>query len=298
MKKHPLALAFGVCALIVALFGGALVLIKPGLRPQAFFGGKIAVVPVNGLIESSAVFNETLIRLRRDDSIQAIIIRVDSGGGGAAASQEMYMEVARTAKVKPVVGSMGGVAASGGYYLLAACTKIMAAPATVTGSIGVIATIPDLHRLLEKLGVKVQILRSGSLKGAGIPSRPLSEAERANLQELIDQTYDQFVSDVAKGRHMKYEQVKALANGGVFTGAKARELGLVDELGNFQDAVKLAARLAHIKGEPTLVWPEKKGGFWSDLLREQAHLFVKELAADLGVQPGMSFRWPPSPLNP
>lgn len=298
MRKHPLALAFGVCALIVALFGGALLLIKPGLRPQALFGGKIAVLAVTGLIEQSQTFNEALIRLRRDDSIKAIIIRVDSGGGGAAASQEMFMEVARTVRVKPVVGSMGGVAASGGYYLLAGCSKIVAAPATVTGSIGVIATIPDLHQLLEKLGVKVQILRSGELKGAGIPSRPLSEAERANLQELIDQTYHQFVSDVAKGRHMKYEQVKALANGGVYTGAKAKELGLVDALGNFQDAVVLASRLAGIKGEPTLVWPEKKGGFWSDLLREQARLIFRDLAAETGTLPGMSFRWPASPLNP
>ncbi|MCB2193107.1 MAG: signal peptide peptidase SppA [Deltaproteobacteria bacterium] len=298
MKKHPLALAIGVCALIVALFGGALVIIKPGLRPQALFGGKIAVLPVNGLIESSQVFNETLIRLRRDSSIQAIIIRVDSGGGGAAASQEMYMEVARTAKVKPVVGSMGGVAASGGYYLLAACNKIVAAPATVTGSIGVISTIPDMQKLLGKLGIKVQILRSGRLKGAGIPTRPLSEAEKANLQELIDQTYHQFVSDVAKGRQMPYDKVKALADGGVFTGAKAKQLGLVDELGNFQDAVKLAARLAHIKGEPTLVWPDKKGGFWSELLREQVRLFLKDLAAELGVRTGLAFRWPASPLNP
>lgn len=298
MKKHPLALAFGVCTLIVVLFGGALLLTKPGLRPQALFGGKIAVLMVNGLIEQSQTFNEALIRLRRDDSIKAIIIRVDSGGGGAAASQEMFMEVARTVRVKPVVGSMGGVAASGGYYLLAPCSKIVAAPATVTGSIGVIATIPDLHQLLEKLGVRMQILRSGSLKGAGIPSKALTEAERANLQELIDQTHRQFVSDVAKGRNMKYEQVEAIANGGVFTGAKAKQLGLVDLLGNFQDAVNLAARLGGIKGEPTLVWPEKKGGFWSDMLREQARLFFKSLAAELGALPGMAFRWPPAPLTP
>lgn len=165
MKKHPLALAIGVCALIVALFGGALVFIKPGLRPEALFGGKIAVLPVTGLISSSKEFNKYLIRLRRDDSVKAIIIRLNSGGGGAAASQEMYMEVARTAKVKPVVASMGGVAASGAYYLAAACTKIVAAPATITGSIGVISTIPDLHQLLEKVGVKVQVLRSGELKG-------------------------------------------------------------------------------------------------------------------------------------
>ncbi len=298
MKKHPLALAFGVCALIVAVFGGALLLIKPGLRPQALFGGRIGVLPVSGLIESSEAFNEALIRLRRDDSIKAIIIRVDSGGGGAAASQEMYLEVARTVKVKPVVGSMGGVAASGGYYLLAACSKIVAAPATVTGSIGVISTIPDLHQLLEKLGVKVQILRSGDLKGAGIPSRPLSEAEKANLQELIDQTHRQFIADVAQGRHMPYAQVAALANGGIFTGAKAKQLGLVDALGNFQDAVRLAARLGGIKGEPTLVWPEKKGGFWAELLRDQARLFFKDLAAQLGVLPGLAFRWPATPLTP
>jgi protease-4 len=298
MKKHPLALAIGVCALIVALFGGALVFIKPGLRPEALFGGKIAVLPVTGLISSSKEFNEYLIRLRRDDSVKAIIIRLNSGGGGAAASQEMYMEVARTAKVKPVVASMGGVAASGAYYLSAACTKIVAAPATITGSIGVISTIPDLHQLLEKVGVKVQVLRSGELKGGGMLSRPLTEAERANYQELIDQTYQQFVSDVAKGRHLPVDKVKALANGGIYTGAKAKELGLVDQLGNFEDAVKLAARLGGIKGRPTVVWPEKKGGFWAELLRDQARTLVKDLAADLGLLPGLSFRWPASPLNP
>lgn len=106
------------------------------------------------------------------------------------------------------------------------------------------------------------------------------------------------MSDVAKGRRMPYDKVKALANGGIYTGAKAKQLGLVDQLGNFQDAVNLAARLGGIKGQPTVVWPEKKGGFWAELLRDQARVLLKDLATDLGLRPGLDYRWPASPLNP
>ena len=205
--------------------------------------------PVYGFIESSRPYNEQLIRLRRDSSIKAIVIRVESGGGGAAASQEICREVARTAKFKPVVGSMGGVAASGGYYLLSPCTKIVASPASLTGSIGVILNIPDAHKLMEKLGLSMQTVQAGKLKGMGMIYRSLSEGQKENLQEMIDQTHRQFIADVARGRHMKYEQVAAIAHGGIFTGAKAKQLGLVDALGNFEDAVNLAARLGGIKGE-------------------------------------------------
>ncbi len=297
MKKHPLALAIGVCALIVAVFGGALLVVKPGLRPTALFGGKIAVLPVYGIIHQARPFNEELNRLRRDSSVKAIIIRVDSGGGSAAAAQEIYREVARTAKVKPVVGSMGSVAASGGYYVLAPCTKIVASPATLTGSIGVIINIPDAQKLLEKLGVRIDTVRAGDLKGAGMATRPLSPAERANLQELIDQTHRQFIADVARARRMKYEQVAVLANGGVFTGSKAKQLGLVDVMGNFEDAVMLAARLGGIKGEPTVVWPEKKTSWLGRLLRSELRLFLRELAGQTGAAPGLQYRWPASSLK-
>ncbi|MCB2227423.1 MAG: signal peptide peptidase SppA [Desulfarculaceae bacterium] len=294
MKKHPLALAIGVCALIVAVFGGALFVIKPGLRPTAIFGGKVAVVPISGIITQSRPTNELLMRLRRDSSIKAIIIRAESGGGSAAASQEIYREVARTAKYKPVIGSMGGVAASGAYYLLAPCTKIVASPATLTGSIGVIINIPDAHKLMEKIGVNMQTVRAGNLKGAGMISRPLSEAERANLQEMIDQTHRQFIADVARGRHMKYDDVAKLANGGIYTGARAKQLGLVDVMGNFEDAVLLAARLGGIKGEPTLVWPEEKRSWLASLVREQVSLFVKDMMAQGGAAPGLQFLWQPA----
>ena len=298
MKKHPLALAIGVCALIVAVFGGALFVLKPGLRPTALFEGKVGVLPVTGLIVMSRPFNEQLQRLRRDPSIKAIVIRVNSGGGGAAASQEIYREVARTAKVKPVVGSMGGVAASGGYYLLAPCTKIVASPASLTGSIGVILNITDAQKLLQKLGVRVESVRAGNLKGAGMISRPLSDAERANLQEVIDQTHRQFIADVARARHMPYDKVAALANGGVYTGAKAKQLGLVDVMGNFEDAVTLAAKLAHIKGEPTVVWPEKEKSWLASLVRDQVRLLIDELRAQAGADGGLQYRWPVSPLKP
>ncbi|RJX31284.1 MAG: signal peptide peptidase SppA [Desulfarculus sp.] len=296
MKKHPLLLALGVCALIVAVFAGGLLLIKQRGAP-VLFSGKVGVVPVYGLIEYSRPFNESLIKFRRDSSIKAIVIRMESGGGGVAASQEMYREVARTARVKPVVGSMGGVAASGGYYVLAPCSKIMAMPGTLTGSIGVIINIPDAQELLQKIGLKVQTMRSGDLKGAGLPSRPLSEAERRNIQQLIDETHKQFVVDVAKARRLDPAEVAKIANGGVFTGQRAKQLGLVDAIGNFEDAVDLAARLGGVKGRPELVWPSDAKKSWLvRMLRDELRSLIRDVLGELGGSSGLQYRYqPPSP---
>jgi protease IV len=296
MKKHPLLLALGICALIVAVFAGGLLLIKQR-GGTTLFGGKVGVVPLYGLIESSRAFNEALIKFRRDSSIKAIVIRMESGGGGVAASQEMYREVARTARVKPVVGSMGAVAASGGYYVLAPCSKILAMPGTITGSIGVIINIPDAHELMQKIGLKMQTMRSGTLKGAGMPTRPLSEAERANIQQLIDETHKQFVADVAKARRLDVAEVAKLANGGVVTGQRAQKLGLVDGIGNFEDAVALAAKLGGIKGRPELVWPSDAKKSWLvRLLRDEMHALIRDVLHELRGGSGLQYRY--QPLSP
>lgn len=297
MKKHPLLLALGVCALIVVVFAGGLLLIKQR-GGTALFGGKVGVVPVYGLIQYSRPFNEALIKFRRDSSIKAIVIRMESGGGGVAASQEMYREVLRTARVKPVVGSMGSVAASGGYYVLAPCSKILAMPGTITGSIGVIINIPDAHELMQKIGLKMQTVRSGELKGAGMPTRPLSEAERRNLQQLIDETHKQFVADVARARRLDPAEVAKLANGGVISGQRAQKLGLVDAIGNFEDAVALAAKLGGVKGRPELVWPSDSKKSWlARLVRDELHSFLRDLLSELsGNNAILQYRYqPPSP---
>jgi protease IV len=296
MKKHPLALAFGVCALIVAVFAAGLLLLKHRGN-TAFFEGKVGVVPIYGLIEYAQPVNEILIKYRRDASIKAVVLRVESGGGGVAASQEIFREVARLAKVKPVVGSMGGVAASGGYYVLAPCRKILAMPGTLTGSIGVIINIPDAAELLKKIGLKVQTVRSGDLKGAGLPSAPLTDKQRQMLQELIDETHQQFVADVAKARRMDFAKVAEIAHGGVFTGQKAKVLGLVDRIGDFEDAVALAAKLGGIKGRPQVVWPSDEKKSWLRLLlRDQVRTIVREVMSELGGS-GLQYRYQPPKIT-
>ena len=148
---------------------------------------------------------------------------------------------------------MGDVAASGGYYVASAADKIMANPGTITGSIGVIAEMGNVEELFKKIGVKIEVIKSGKHKDIGSPVRPITPEERKMLQGLINNAYEQFVTAVAKGRNMPYEKVKELADGSIYTGQQAKENGLIDELGNIQDAIKLAGQLAGIKGEPNII---------------------------------------------
>ena len=258
------------------------------------FSGQVGVVPVIGMIEQARPVNEVLVKFRRNPDIKAIVLRVDSGGGGVGASQEIYREVARTSRVKPVVGSMGGVAASGGYYIMAPCSKIVASPGTLTVSIGVIGNFLNAEDLFKKLGLKVQTIKSGALKGAGMPNRPLTEEQRRMLQEVMDDSHNQFVDDVAKARGLDREEVARIAHGGVFLASRAKKMGLVDSFGNFQDAVALAAKLGGIKGRPEVIWPQKKKSSWLlEFLLGQARLLVKEVLADLRTSSVLQYRWQP-----
>ncbi len=269
-----MAAAIGISLLIVAAFALGLVLLgQRGAEP--LFGDKIGVVEVKGVISDSRPTMEALDEFRRDDSVRAIVLRVDSPGGGVGPSQEIYQEVKRTAQAKPVVCSMGSVAASGGYYIAGPCTKIMANPGTITGSIGIISTIPNLSGLMDKLGVKLQTIKSGDLKGAGSPDRPLSEAERVMLEELNKDLYDQFLGSMAAERHLTPEQIKAINDSRVVSGRRAKDLGLVDELGNFNDAVKLAAKLGGIPGRPKLIQPQdKRDRWWGRMLKEEGRALL------------------------
>ncbi len=267
-----------VLSVLIAAGGAAGIWLLDRQMGGSLFAGKVGLVEVRGMIQQPEPVLKALIQFRYDDEVAAVVLRVDSPGGGAAASQEIYREILRLKRVKPVVASLAGVAASGGYYIAAPCSKIVANPATVTGSIGAIATIPDLEKLFAKLGIKLQVVKSGALKGAGQIDRPLNPAERAMIQEAISDTYRQFVSDVAQARGLPLSRVRAIANGGIFTGRRARQYGLVDKLGNLVDAVNLAAKLGGIAGRPALVRPrEKERSWWQRLLLDETRALVQEL---------------------
>ena len=296
MSKRPLLVGIGLSVLIVAATAVALSFM--GKKPQAaaaLFSDKVAVVEIQGVIAKVQPILEDLDELRRDASVRAVVLRVDSPGGGAAASQEIYAEVSRLKAVKPVVCSMGSVAASGGYYVASPCTRIMANPSTITGSLSVISQIPDLEKLMATLGVRMQIIKTGELKAAGNMYRPLNEAERKMLETALEDTHQQFVRDVAKARGLPEDKVSALATGAIYTGRRAKQLGLVDNLGNFNDAVRLAAKLGGISGRPTLVRPQgDKPAFWRKMLSDQTRALVSQLWSELGGLGGLSCLYLPA----
>lgn len=204
---------------------------------------RIAVVRIENVIYLSEKIVERLTVLEEDASVKGIVLRINSPGGGVAPSQEIYEAVRSFRKSgKLVVASLGSVAASGGYYIACAADTIMANPGTVTGSIGVIFEFPYVEELLKKIGVDMEVIKSGRYKDAGSPTRKLTTEERALFQAVIDDTWEQFVAAVADGRSMKPEEVKRIADGRIFTGRQAMNEGLVDTLGTFEDAKKMAKK--------------------------------------------------------
>ncbi len=221
-------------------------------------GEKVALLEVKGMIFDAKSFVEDLRRYLKISSVKAIVVRVDSPGGGVAASQEMYAELRKAREKLPVVVSMGGVAASGGYYLALAADTIMANPGTTTGSIGVIAGVTLIHRLAEKIGVDYEVIKSGKFKDTGNSFRKITPEERKYLQELIDDVYEQFIEVVAVERGLPLNEVRKMADGRVFTGRQAMEMNLVDLLGNYQDAITLAGELGGIEGTPEVLEKKKR----------------------------------------
>ena len=229
-------------------------------------GKRIAVVEITGLIENPSDIIRQIKRYTKSDRIPAIIIRIESPGGGVVASQEIYEEVHRArSNGKIVVVSMGSVAASGGYYIACAADTIIANKGTVTGSIGVVAFFPDLEKMMEKLGIRVNVVKSGKFKDTGALYRDISPEDRDLIKEVVMDLYDQFLDDISYSRNMDKETVRSLADGRVFTGRQALHLGLVDILGNFEHAKTVTAAMAGLSPDtPTVT--EKKKDFWSNLL--------------------------------
>lgn len=271
--RGPLAVFGG---LLLACFVFAIVLFAAvgkeggGSAWTSGTGPKIGVVEITGVISGSRQAIEQLIELRRDPSIKAIVLRIDSPGGAVAPSQELYRAVERARKDKKVVVSMGTVAASGGYYIAAAADKVYALPGTITGSIGVISEYPEFAALLDLARVGVRTIKSGAMKDVGSPLRAMTDEERRFLQGVVDSIYAQFVEDVAKGRKLDVNELKKIADGRILTGAEAKQLKLVDEIGNLEEAIEGAAQLAGAEGTPVPVFVKPKRSFLSEMLREGA----------------------------
>ncbi|MBN1140849.1 MAG: signal peptide peptidase SppA [Deltaproteobacteria bacterium] len=291
MGKRPFLMALGVFGAIFLFFVALVFLLPMGGKSGVAFSRKekVAVLELRGVIGSSKKVNEDLIAFRDDPSVKAIVLRVDSPGGGVGASQEIYQELKKAAAVKPLVVSMGSVAASGGYYVAVPGQRIFANPGTITGSIGVLLEFVNLEELFGKIGFKVQIIKSGEHKDMGSPTRTLRPDEKKLLQEFIENVHSQFVRAVAENRPLSEEQVRALADGRIFSGEQALREGLIDELGNLQDAIDHAARLAGIVGKPKLVYPPKETISWWDFFLGEGQTRLRKIFSEQEV--GLNFIW-------
>ena len=262
MRKHPFFAGFVAIFSLGIVFCVCLwVLSRSGLLKGIEIGtgdNIIVVLDIEGVILKSRPIIEKLNRYKDNDKVKAVVVRIDSPGGGVGSSQEIYEEVIKLGKKKTVVASMGAVAASGGYYIACAAQKIVANPGTITGSIGVIIEFANIEELLGKIGLKSIVIKSGKFKDILSPTRNLTEEERGLLQGVIDSIQSQFIEAVVQGRNIPREKVAKIADGRIFSGEQAMHEGLVDELGNLQDAIEIASKMAGIIGRPDVVYPEKK----------------------------------------
>ncbi len=231
-------------------------------------GDKLAVIELKGVILSSDEVVRQLKKYRDDGSIKGILLRIDSPGGAVVPSQEMYEEVKKTRAEKPVVVSMGSLAASGGYYVACGASRLVANRGTLTGSIGVISEFLQLHDALGKLGIDIKTIKAGKLKDAGSSTTQMKPDAEKYFQGLMDDVHKQFIAVVEEARDLNHGDAVALADGRVFTGEQAVKLGLVDTLGTYEDAVKIAAELCGIEGEPSIVKERERKSFFDRMFGE------------------------------
>jgi protease IV len=277
MPAQPVRRAFGFIGGFLALFfvlAFVMAFLRAGKGSTGFLPGTsvVAVVPLEGEIERSDDFVETLADLQEDQRYAAVVVRIDSPGGAVAPSQEMYEAVRRLREKKPVIASLGSVAASGGYYVASAAETIVASPGTLTGSIGVIMSLTNVRGLMDKLGVEATIVTAGKWKDTGSPFRAVTPEERAMLQKMADQVHTQFIDAVAAGRKLDPAKAREIANGRVYTGEEGKQIGLVDELGGLEDAVRIAGTRGGIEGRPTIERVSTRRGpwWWRALFSERA----------------------------
>jgi protease-4 len=259
-RRHPYLFFILIFSSITAaaMLGITLLILIGTKSSDLKFGEKVGIIEITGIITDSKSVIHNLKRFREDNSIKAIVLRIDSPGGGVGPAQEIFREIRKTVGVKKIVASMGAVAASGGYYIAAGTDGIVANPGTITGSIGVIIRFANFEDLLSKIGLTPVVIKSGEYKDTGSPVRKMTEEERKILQNFVNQIHKQFIIAVAEGRNMDQSEVEPLADGRIFTGEEAKNLGLIDRIGNLEDAVEWAGRMAGIEGKISAVYAKKK----------------------------------------
>ncbi len=253
--------------------------------------GKVGVVEIKGIISDSRTTLKQLDDFRDDSSIKAIVLRINSPGGAVGPSQEILREVEKIRRKKKVVASLGTLAASGGYYIACGADLIMANKGTATGSIGVIMEFTNVEGLTKKIGLDFFTLKSGRYKDVGSPFRPMTPEEKEYMQHLLDNIYQQFLSDVARNRKIPLEKLRPLAEGRIYTGEEARELGLVDVFGNLEDAIEKAGRLGGIRGKVEASYPPKESTILRYLVGDDTEETLANLTAFAYPQPAFLPPW-------
>ncbi|MCI1277595.1 MAG: signal peptide peptidase SppA [Nitrospira sp.] len=270
----------------IVIGGGALILLN-ALLPDLDFSNqdRVALIRIEGVILDAQATISELKQYSENPLVKAIVLRIDSPGGGVVPSQEIHDAVKRVKNKsnKAVIASMGTVAASGGYYIAAATDRIIANPGTLTGSIGVIMEMANFEGLMKKVGVEGVVIKSGRFKDVGSPLRKMSDEERKLLQSVMDDVHHQFIQAVAEGRSLEVSDVEPLADGRIYTGRQAKEVRLVDELGDLDDAIHIAADIAGMEGEPKVVEPRKRFSF-RDIIESRWSSVFPKLELNTGVK--------------
>jgi len=284
LKKGDIVIGVVISGTLLLFLAIMFLLVYGVLQGEEFAiagGDRVAIVEVFGTITNPYDIIRQVKKYGEDGSIPTIVLHINSPGGGVAASQEIYEEINKVRdKGKKVVASLSAVAASGAYYIACAADTIVANPGTLTGNIGVIFEWPILSELMRKLGVKLEVIKSGDMKDVGSIGRPITLPEREMLQGVIDDTYNQFVEVVSRERSLPIEDVIELADGRIFTGNQAKDLGLVDVIGDFEDAVQIAAEMGGIEGKPKTVRERVRRVSWWELLTEKMERLAGVLEED------------------
>ncbi|MCK5447752.1 MAG: signal peptide peptidase SppA [Gemmatimonadetes bacterium] len=298
MQRRTTVLSIVLLLAFFAIGAGIVLRLMLGGQIPLVSADRVAILPVYGVIESDASFIQNLEKFREDKSVRGFVVEIRSPGGVAGTAQSMYSELAslRDEDDRPVVAWIGEIGASGAYLVALGADSILALPSSITGSIGVIMEFPNAEELLRKVGVDLEVVKSGEMKDIGSPVRDLTDDERRVLQDLVDDVYEQFVDAVSANRGLDRDRVTALADGRVMSGARAAELGLVDRTATLSEALDLVGQMTGLGDNPRTVRPiERRLGFW-DVLRgieeSRLHSLVRSVLDRALIGPRLRYQWP------